>query len=89
MDWVADIRLDAALALGEKQPKACWPLLLPAASKEGMDDPYGTEIDAEIHGKWFAKSKIVLGAATFIPNGDRYNDGKPAYSFYFMPIVNF
>ncbi len=84
---VSDLHLDGAIAVSEKATlKIAGHYFTPAA---GDGDPYGTEIDAELHGKWFAKTNFVFGAATFIPNGDRYKDGKAEYSFYFMPIVNF
>jgi hypothetical protein len=84
---VQDIRLDAKLAVSEKSTLIlAGHYFMPHA---GDGDAYGTEFDAELHGKWFPKSKFVFGASMFLPNADRFEDGSPEFSFYFMPIVNF
>jgi hypothetical protein len=92
-----DIYASGIVALpGKSTLKAFYHLLLPAATPTGVDsDPYGQEIDLEIHGKWFPKSKIVLGASVFIPGkgssllASAGPDDEVGYQFYIMPIFNF
>ncbi len=55
----------------------------------GDMDTYGQELDFELHGKWFKKSKIVLGSAITVPSEVWNSDNKPEYTLYFMPIFNF
>jgi hypothetical protein len=102
MDWRADV--DALLWQGEARSatlKAAYHYFTPQNAPSGADDPYGQEIDAEIHLSLYPKSNIVLGAGVFLPGDGAANlaggvarlsagqkDG-PGYFFYFMPVFNF
>ena len=55
----------------------------------GAGDPFGSEIDVELHARLFPKSNIVLGAAVFAPDAGIQESGKTGYYFYLMPIFNF
>ena len=84
---VQDFRLDLSTKLGESTTlKVAAHHFMPAT---GDGEAFGQEIDAEIHGKWFAKSKIVLGAAIALPGEGWAKDADPEFTLYFMPIFNF
>jgi hypothetical protein len=92
---VMDARADVSLGLFDINGKTGKAMVqghyfMPAA---GEGDPYGIEIDAELHFGLFPKSNIVIGAAAFIPDaappGFANVDDAPAYFFYLMPIFNF
>jgi hypothetical protein len=44
----------------------------PQAAPSGLDEPYGSELNLEVHVAWFPKSNIVLGAGFFFPGDDAY-----------------
>jgi|GEM_PF-1411761 len=103
---VMDYRIDASIpflpnAAGKPTMvfKPAYHFFTPQAAPSGMDDPYGQEIDAELHITYFPKSNIVLGAGVFIAGDGAINmpgsgltagkDDKPGLFLYFMPIFNF
>ncbi len=92
---VMDFRADISAGLFDVNGKTGKAMLqghyfMPAA---GDGDPYGIEIDGELHFGLFPKSNIVLGAAVCIPDagmpGFANPDDTPSYFFYLMPIFNF
>jgi hypothetical protein len=104
---VTDIRLD--MDLGFKPNPAGAPTVslkpqyhfyLPQSAPSATDDPYGQEIDLELHLTGiYPKANLVFGAGVFIP-GDGASklgaaklaanqDSKPGMVLYFMPIFNF
>lgn len=93
---VMDFRLDIDLPLHEKVlVKSQNHYFMQAAPLDGADDPYGMEFDLEIHGKFFAKSKIVLGGGLLVPDkgvtaiNAKLTDDEVAFKIYLMPIFNF
>jgi hypothetical protein len=100
IDYRADV--DALLWQGETQSaslKAQYHYLTPHNAPSALDEPYGQEINAEIHLGLYPKSNIVIGAGVFLP-GDMAAvlpaakttagaDTKTGYFFYFMPVFNF
>lgn len=96
---VMDIRLDASIPIGKMiTVKPAFHQFLPLQDDfTNNKDPYGTEIDLELHGTFFPKTKFIFGTGIFIP-GDGANNtvnvaargvDEVAYYFYFMPIFNF
>lgn len=102
---VIDWRVDADVPLGD------WGALKPQyhffQPQKGKDvagrslDPYGHEIDAEIHVTRIPKTLLVFGAGVFLPGDGAYLLGTPVklggptastapgYFFYVMPTFNF
>ncbi len=101
---VADYRGDVDAKLWEKAGrsaslKAQYHYFTPESAPSGSDDPYGQEVDAEIHLMLYPKSDITLGAAAFIGGKSAPllkvagltagQSDKPGYFFYVMPVFNF
>lgn len=104
---VADYRVD--LDLGFKPNPAGVPTVslkpqyhffMPQSAPSGADDPYGQEIDLELHLTGiYPKANLVFGAGVFLPGDGAYQlpaaklvagqDTKPGLFLYFMPIFNF
>ena len=72
----------------------------PQAAPSGSDEPYGQEIDLELHVAWYPKSNIVFGAAAFFPGDsasrlpaakitDPAYSSQPGWFLYFMPTFSF
>ncbi|MCD6024293.1 MAG: hypothetical protein K0Q91_1209 [Fibrobacteria bacterium] len=100
IDYRADV--DALLWQGEARSaslKAQYHYFTPHSAPSGLDDPYGQEINAEIHLGLYPRSNIVIGAGVFIPGDMAFAltpartlagaDTKAGYFFYFMPVFNF
>jgi hypothetical protein len=100
VDYRADV--DALLWKGETRSatlKAQYHYFTPQNAPAGDDDPYGQEIDAELHLSLYPKSNIVIGAAAFVPDASSYKlaaakiaRSKPnetGWFLYFMPTFNF
>jgi hypothetical protein len=73
---------------------------LPQSAPSASDDPYGQEIDVELHLTGiYPKANLVLGAGLFLPGDGAFKlpaarlaagqDSKPGLFLYFMPIFNF
>jgi hypothetical protein len=60
---------------------------LPQSAPSGMDDPYGSEIDAEIHVAWFPKSNIVFGAGLFMPDDNAFRLPAASQAFPGVPAA--
>jgi hypothetical protein len=101
---VMDYRADADALLWQKEGrsaslKAQYHYFTPQDAPSGADDPYGQEIDAELHLGLYPKSDLVLGAAAFL--GDKSASRLPAaklaagqkdqtgWFLYFMPVFDF
>lgn len=100
VDWRADV--DALLWKGESRSaslKAQYHYFTPENAPTGDDDPYGQELDAEVHLSLYPKSNLVIGAATFVPDASAYKlpaaklarsaGNEPGWFLYVMPTFNF
>lgn len=102
IDYRADV--DAMLWQTETQSaslKAQYHYFTPHAVPSGVaDDPYGQEINAELHLGLYPKSNIVIGAGAFIPGDNAFRlpaakrltaaaPSETGFFFYFMPVFNF
>jgi hypothetical protein len=100
IDYRADV--DALLWQGEARSaslKAQYHYFTPHNAPPAFDDPYGQEINAEVHLGLYPRSNIVIGAGVFIPGDMAFAltparsvagaDTKAGYFFYFMPVFNF
>jgi hypothetical protein len=102
IDYRADV--NALLWKGETRSAtliAQYHYFTPQNAPSATDDPYGQEIDAELHFSLFPKSNVVLGAGVFLPGAGASNlaigtaklaagqKDAPGYFFYFMPVFNF
>lgn len=101
---VLDYRADVSMPLYKGETRSAtliaqYHYFTPQNAPAGADEPYGQEVDAEIHLGLFPKSNIVLGAGVFLPGDNAFrlpaaklaatqNDG-PGYFFYVMPVFNF
>ncbi len=103
---VIDYRIDADLgflpnAAGAPRVslKPQYHFFMPASAPSQDDEPYGQEIDLEIHVTAIPKTNFIFGAGLFIPGKSAHflpaanttvgADNAPGYFFYFMPVVNF
>lgn len=103
---VADYRLDADIGFlpnpagaARLSLKPQYHYFLPQSAPSGADDPYGQEIDLELHVTAVPKTNFVFGAGLFLPGDDAYllpaaklNKGqsdRPGFFLYFMPVFNF
>ncbi|HKP94431.1 MAG TPA: alginate export family protein [Fibrobacteria bacterium] len=59
----------------------------PQSAPSGMDDPYGSEIDAEVHVAWFPKSNIVFGAGFFFPGDNAFRLPAASQAFPGVPAA--
>jgi hypothetical protein len=101
IDYRADV--DAMLWQTETQSaslKAQYHYFTPHEAPAGADDPYGQEINAELHLGLYPKSNIVIGAGAFIPGDNAFRlaaakrvsaaaPSETGFFFYFMPVFNF
>jgi hypothetical protein len=100
VDYRADV--EALLWKGETRSatlKGQYHYFTPQNAPSGADDPYGQEVDAEIHLSLYPKSNIVIGAAAFVPDASAYklpvaklgsaNPNENGWFVYFMPVFNF
>ena len=100
VDYRADV--DAQVWKGESRAaslKAQYHYFTPQNAPSGDDDPYGQELDAELHLSLYPKSNIVIGAAAFVPDASAYKLGaaklarsapnETGWFLYFMPTFNF
>jgi hypothetical protein len=104
---VTDIRVDMDLGFMPNAAgaptvslKPQYHYFLPQNAPSASDDPYGQEIDLELHLTGiYPKANLVLGAGMFIPGDGAFKlpaaklaagqDSKPGLFLYFMPIFNF
>lgn len=103
---VMDFRLDGDLGFlagpsgaPRVSIKTQYHFFLPQNPPSGSDDPYGQELDLEIHLAVYPKTSFVLGAGLFLPDDGavllpsaalgRNKDYQPGYFLYFMPTFNF
>lgn len=104
---VTDIRVDLDLGFLPNPAgaptvslKPQYHFFLPQSAPSASDDPYGQEIDLELHlTGLYPKANLVLGAGLFLPGDGAYKlpaaklspgqDSRPGYFLYFMPIFNF
>lgn len=103
---VSDYRLDADIGFMPNPAGAArialkpqYHFFTPQNAPSAADDPYGQEIDLELHVMVVPKTNFVFGAAAFLPGDGAYQlaaaklkkgaDSRPGYFLYFMPIINF
>lgn len=102
---VIDYRVDADAILWEGEAnksislKAQYHYFLPQQPNAANDNPYGQEINAELHMGLYPKSNIVLGASAFFADKSAYllpaarlksgQGDETGYFFYLMPTFNF
>ncbi len=104
---VMDYRADVSLPVWKGETRSAtlmaqYHYFTPQKAPSALDNPYGQEIDAELHLSLFPRSNVVIGAGVFLP-GDgaalmatgvtkltaAAQPTAPGYFFYFMPVFNF
>ena len=105
-EGVMDIRLDADVVCIRNSDgttkmsiKPQYHFFLPQNAPSGLGDPYGQELDVEIHWGLYPKSNLVFGASLFLASDGAVKlpaaalalnqDYKAGYLLYFMPTFNF